>query len=155
VNTLVAHERAADLAAVVTMNLQAAGIEIGLEPSPANLRGLSHREWGDATGALAVLVETTNPAQGRLRGATGPRLVVDGRDRFYVRAASRGRLSVPFAGSGWPLSLRVARHLAAVGELIRVFSESSEDRAVTVTGIPGHEEVIGKGVGAFLAPPGE
>lgn len=34
-------------------------------PSPANLRGLSTRELGDHTPALAVLMETPNPVQGR------------------------------------------------------------------------------------------
>ena len=68
VNTIVAHQRAVDLAALASVNLQAIGMTIGLETSPENLHGLSHREWGDATPALAVLMETTNPAQGRLRG---------------------------------------------------------------------------------------
>ena len=87
---MVAHERAMDLAALASVNLQAQGIAIGLEASPESLHGLSHREWGDATGALAVLAETTNPAQGRLRGATSAALVTGGRDRFYTRASARG-----------------------------------------------------------------
>ena len=68
VNTIVAHQRATDLAALANLGMQAAGVEIGLEASPETLRGLSHREWGDTTPALAVLMETTNPAEGRLRG---------------------------------------------------------------------------------------
>jgi hypothetical protein len=154
VNTIVAHERAMDLAALANVNLQAQGIEIGLEASPANLHGLSHREWGDATPALALLVETTNPAQGRLRGRTDAALVVEGRDRFYVEAAARGRLSVPFPETGWPLDVRVARHFATVRELLAVAGELQPERAVAIEDVPTYEAVTTRSVGAFLqAPP--
>ena len=42
------------------------GINMSLEPSPASLHGLTHRELGDHTNTLALLMETGNPAQGRL-----------------------------------------------------------------------------------------
>ena len=82
VNTIVAHERATDLAALVNMNLQTMGIAIGMEASPKNLHGLSHREWGDGTPALAVLMESTHPAMGRLRGRTDEQLVTMGKDKY-------------------------------------------------------------------------
>jgi hypothetical protein len=154
VNTIVAHQRAMDLAALANVNLEGAGVTIGLEESPLNLHGLSHREWGDATGALAVLMETTNPAQGRLRGRTDARLVTEGRDRFYRQAASRGGLSVPFPEAGWPLSVRVARHLAGVSELVKDLGELFPDKAVRLAGVPGYQDVIDHGVGAFLLPTG-
>jgi len=150
VNTIVAHQRAVDLSALASVNLQAIGMTIGLETSPESLHGLSHREWGDATPALAVLMETTNPAQGRLRGATGASQVIDGRDRFYVLASARGRLAVPFPEGGWPLAVRVARHLAAVNELARVASELTPERAIVLDGVPGYQAVVERGVGAFL-----
>jgi hypothetical protein len=153
VNTIVAHPRAMDLAALANMQLQAQGIEIGLEASPAGLGGLSHREWGDATPALAVLMETTNPAQGRLRGRTDGSLVVEGRDRFYVIAARRRRLTVPFDETGWPLATRVARHLAGVTELIKAMSELLPDCTVTMLGVPDYATVVGRGLGAALGPP--
>ena len=52
---MVAHDRAMEVAATAVIGLQLDGIEIGLEPSPKTLRGLSHREWGDATDTLAIL----------------------------------------------------------------------------------------------------
>ena len=104
--------RAMEVAATAVIGLQLDGIEIGLEPSPKTLRGLSHREWGDATETLAILIESANPAQGRLRGATSAELVVSGEDQMYARAAKLGRLFVPFEGKGIPLSVRVARHMA-------------------------------------------
>ncbi len=154
VNTIVAHQRAMDLAALANVNLQASGVTIGLEESPLNLHGLSHREWGDATGTLAVLMETTDPAQGRLRGRTDASLVTEGRDRFYRLAAQRGGLSVPFPEAGWPLRVRVARHLAGIRELVKDLAELSPGRNVTLTGVPGYQDVVDRGVGDFLGPTG-
>ena len=150
VNTIVAHQRAVDLGAVVAMNLQSIGMSIGLETSPESLHGLSHREWGDATPALAVLMETTNPVQGRLRGRTGEAQVTGGRDSFYVLASSRGRLAVPFPDDGWPLAVRVARHLAAVNEFARVASELAPERTIELSDVPEYQAVIDRGAGAFL-----
>jgi len=150
VNTIVAHERASDLAALANLNLQAQGIAIGIEASPERLHGLSHREWGDATQALAVLMETTNPAQGRLRGRTSATLVTEGRDRFYVLASERNRLSVPFPASGWPLDLRVARHLAGFGEFVKAMGELSPEKTVLLSGVPEYQSVVTRGLGSFL-----
>jgi hypothetical protein len=153
VNTMVAHQRAVDLAALANMNLEALGITIGLETSPESLHGLSHREWGDASPVFAVLMETTNPAQGRLRGRTDSSLVLDGRDRFYTLASRRGRLAVPFPESGWPLSVRVARHVAGVSALVDALREISPDVAVTFSGVPGYRAIVDRGLGAFLRTP--
>jgi hypothetical protein len=150
VNTIVAHDRAMDLAALVNLNLQALGIEIGLEKSPENLRGLSHREWGDNTQALSVLMETTNPAQGRLRGRTSADLVVLGMDRFYAVASARHKLSVPFPESGWPLTIRVARHLAGIMEFSKNLGDFLPGRSLEIKGIPEYQEFAGKGIEAFL-----
>lgn len=150
VNTIVAHERATDLAALVNMNLQAQGIIVGLEASPGNLHGLSHREWGDATSALALLMETTNPAQGRLRGRTSEDLVIRGRDRFYARASERNRLSVPFPESGWPLDVRVARHLAGIAEFARCMRELGPEKSVAILDVPEYQSILNRGLGSFL-----
>jgi hypothetical protein len=153
VNTMVAHERAMDVAALADVALQEQDVAIGLEASPRNLHGLSHREWGDSTAAFAILAETTNPAQGRLRGRTDAALVTGGRDRFYVLAAERGRLSVPFPPGGWPIDVRVARHLATVIALTATLNLVIPDRAVELDGVPAYAEVVAGGVGRYLAPP--
>lgn len=152
VNTMVAHQRAMDLAALANVALQERGVAIGLEASPEGLHGLSHREWGDATDALAVLVETTNPAQGRLRGRTDAALVTGGRDRFYTDLATRGRLSVPFPEGGWPLEVRVGRHLDTVGVLMQTLAILSPEHAVQVDGLPSSNELIASGLGQVLQP---
>jgi hypothetical protein len=151
VNTIVAHQRAMDLAALVGVKLQSEGIDIGLEASPPGLRGLSHREWGDTTTALAVLMETTNPAQGRLRGRTDSRLVVEGRDRFYRLASARGRLAVPFDETGWPLAVRVARHLAGVREMAASLGDVLPGKNVALAGLPEYRAVVEGGLGSLFA----
>jgi len=150
VNTIVAHERATDLAALVNMNLQAMDIAIGMEASPKNLRGLSHREWGDTTPALAVLMETTHPAMGRLRGRTSEHLLRAGKDKYYVLASERHRLSVPFLEAGWPLEVRVGRHLAGIGEFARSLGELWPEKRIELGDVPDYPTVLKQGIGAFL-----
>lgn len=150
VNTIVAHPNAADLAAYVNLELSAAGVAIGLEPSPETLRGLSHREWGDRTGARAALLETVNPVQGRLRGRTDEALVLTGKDRYFEAAARRGRLNVPFDANGWPLDVRVARHVAGVSAFLSGLGLVAEGKEIVVEGVPAYDEVVSRGVGAFL-----
>ena len=52
---------------------------MSLEPSPVSLHGLTHRELGDYTNTYALLMETGNPSQGRLRGYTDEDLVKTGK----------------------------------------------------------------------------
>ncbi|MBK9965060.1 MAG: succinylglutamate desuccinylase/aspartoacylase family protein [Holophagales bacterium] len=150
VNTIVAHERATELAALVNLELSGSAVTIGLEPSPKTLHGLSHREWGDSTDTLAVLMETANPAQGRLRGRTDAALVVSGRDRYFAAAARRGRLNVPFDDHGWPIDLRVARHVAGVTQFLTDLGMLDETKAISVAGVPAYDEIVARGLGAYL-----
>ena len=153
INAMVAHENAIDLAVEAALLLEFEGIQIGVEPSPTNLRGLSHREWGDATGTKAILIESANPAQGRLRGRTNEALIVEGVDRYYTRAAELGLLYVPFGAEGSPLDERVGRHLQTVSTLFEVFSSANLDRPIAVEQLPTLHDVLEHGLGAFLATP--
>jgi hypothetical protein len=153
INAIVFHENGADLAAAAQMSLQAEGYDFRLEASPPNLRGLSHREWGDAAGIMAVLLETANASHGRLKGRPSAALVVDGRDKFYEKAAKLGRLFVPFGPAGIPLDERVARHLAGVSALLEALAEIAPAKAVSVENIPAAPAVLAQGLGAFLRPP--
>ncbi len=152
VDAMVAHERAMPLASNTVLGLELQGIGMSLEPSPKNLRGLSHRELGDATDTLAVLFESCNPSQGRLRGRTDEALVVEGKDPYYLRAAALGRLYVPFDEGGVPLAERVGRHLASIAELAFSMGMESEDEGLELSGVPGYDEISELGVGAFLSP---
>ena len=155
INAMVAHEDAMDLAVEAALLLEFEEIQIAVEPSPENLRGLSHREWGDATGTKAILMESANPIQGRLRGATNEALIVEGVDPYYERAAEMGLLYVPFGEEGSPIEERVGRHIQSVATLLEVFSSHHPDRAIAVDGLPGFGEIMEKGLGPFLAPPEE
>ncbi|MGW8268699.1 MAG: succinylglutamate desuccinylase, partial [Longimicrobiales bacterium] len=154
INAMVAHENAMDLAVEAALLLEFEGLQISVEPSPANLRGLSHREWGDATATKAILIESANPAQGRLRGRTNETLIVEGVDKYYARAGELGLLYVPFGEEGSPLDERVGRHLQTVSTLLEVFSSYNPDRAIAVEKLPTLHEVMENGLGAYLAPPG-
>lgn len=151
VNAIVAHERSMELAAMVTMELEMVGIPIRLEPSPKNLRGLTHREWGDNSDVMAILMETGNPSQGRLRGRTDERLVLTGEDKFYAKASELGRLFIPYERDQ-PMDLRVARHVTAIMSFMEMLGLLRPEAEIVVDGVPGYEEIVEKGVGAFLAP---
>jgi Succinylglutamate desuccinylase / Aspartoacylase family len=152
INMMVAHERAFETAATAVGTMQARRIPMGLSASPKNLHGLSHREFGDHTGAQAMLAESANPAMGRFRGRTSEDLVVEGRDANYVRAARLKRLFVPFDEKGWPLKQRVARHLAAISEILDAWNELNPETPIVVEDIPQYNDVIAKGLGAYLRP---
>jgi hypothetical protein len=153
INAMVAHEDALDLAVEASVYLEFEGMQIGVERSPGNFRGLSHREWGDATDTMAILIESANPAQGRLRGPTNEALIVEGCDPYYERAAELGLLYVPFEDEGQPLAIRVGRHLESIRMLLELLSQGGSQRTIALSGVPGLAELTEEGLGPFLAPP--
>ncbi|MBU0507856.1 succinylglutamate desuccinylase/aspartoacylase family protein [bacterium] len=152
INAIVAHERAMDVAALANLNLQAEGLQYSLEPSPTNFRGLTHREIGDATLAMAILMESANLMQGRLRGRCDAGLILDGQDPWYLSAARAGLVRVPYDETGIPLEVRVGRHLAGVQALTDALAFVSPDRAVSIRGIPSYADAQERGMGAYLIP---
>jgi hypothetical protein len=153
INAIVFHENSAEVAAVAQMNLQFDGLDLRLEASPQNLRGLSHREWGDAAGIRALLLETPNPVQGRLKGRPTAELVVEGKDKFYLEAAALGRLFINYTEVGIPISERVARHLGGIQAILGSLEELEPDQGMVLEGLPPWTEVQERGVGAFLRHP--
>ena len=151
VDALVAHESAMELAAIVAMELEFEGIPMRLEPSPKNLRGLSHREWGDNADVLAILLETCNPSAGRFRGRTDEALILTGADKAYKKAAGLGRLYVPYESGDNPIARRVARHVTTVKLLADNLEYVREGKGIIIDGLPGFQELNDLGVGAFLA----
>lgn len=151
-NAIVAHDRAMEMAVFASLDLYFEGVEIGIEPSPSGLRGLSHREWGDNTDVYAFLLESANPAQGRLRGKTNENLIVGGIDPMYVKSYERGRLYVKYPEAGIPLVERVARHTTTIQALANTFSEFYPDRRIFVDNIPSYAEMMASGLGNYLAP---
>ncbi len=154
ISTIVAHEKGADLAAAVSMFASSLeGFTIGVEPSPRPLRGLSHREIGDATDAISLLLEAPEPFLDATRGRTDRALLLTGKDEFVVRAGKRGLLFEKIDENGWPIDVRVGRHTSTVLQILELWSADHPDRAVVLSGVPRFAEVVEKGTGAFLKDP--
>ena len=152
INAIIFHNNSAELAALAQIELQMEGFEFRLEASPQNLRGLSHREWGDEAHIQAILLETANPSQGRLKGKPSPFLIVAGKDKNYAKAAELGRLFVPYGEEGISLEKRVSRHLAAIKALIASLNEFDPKKRIEIENIPSPSQVLKKGVGFYLRP---
>jgi predicted deacylase len=154
ISTIVAHEKGADLAAAASMFISSVeGFAIGVENSPKALRGLSHREIGDATDAISLLLEAPEPFLDATRGRTDRALLLTGKDEFVVRAGRRGLLFEKIDEAGWPVDVRVGRHTSTVLQILEIWSGDHPDKAVEVSGVPRYAEVVEKGVGAFLKDP--
>ncbi len=159
INATVSHEKGMSVAAEGVMELQFSGIQMALEPSPSNLHGLTHRELGDYTDTIPLLMETANASQGRLRGATNEALVLTGIDKFYVKSQKLGFLYVPYDESGHPIEERVGRHLQGIIEYTKAYSGQYADKPVTFSNVPTYdalflsaskEDLGGKQLGKYL-----
>ncbi|MDR1509000.1 MAG: succinylglutamate desuccinylase [Synergistaceae bacterium] len=149
-NSTVAHENAMQIAALGMINMQMQGIDIKLEPSPANLHGLSHRELGDYTNTFALLMETPNAAQGRTRGATNERLAVTGQDKCYEILVKYDLLYVPYDENGHPLEERVGRHVQGVREYVAAMSQFYPEKTVVIENIPTYDDFMNGALGDYL-----
>lgn len=150
INATVSHDKGMDIASVGVMNLQFEGIPMTLEPSPVNLRGLTHRELGDFTEVIPLLMETANASQGRLRGKTNEELALTGKDKFYVSAAKLGMIYVPYNENGHPIEERVGRHMQGIVEFTKAFSEKYPEQAVEFGNVPTYDQLIKGNLGDYL-----
>ena len=179
INCIVAHPRAQDISVSAELFLDSDGVRIATEPSPANLRGLSHREWGDATQVLSILLESANASQGRLKGKTTEEQITKGFDPCYARCAhieeqlnlklkqkaeklreqgiepkevQRKILYTEYPVTGIPIEERVGRHLTTIVRLVESFNFESEN-AIEIANIPLYEQLIQDGLGSYLHDP--
>jgi phosphoribosylcarboxyaminoimidazole (NCAIR) mutase len=124
---IVANPKNIDLAAEAVLALEAKGLAMKLEESSLAFKGLSHREWGDATPAKAFLFETPNPAF--LREKPGD----------------------PVDDPEWPLARRVGIHFETLRAIIEVYNASvPAARQVEILDLPGLDELLKSGLGGFL-----
>ncbi len=153
VGTYVAHERSFDITMMAAMMLTAATFDMKCESSPKGLKGLSHREWGDYTDTLAVLMETPEPFIDRVVGPMTEELFTEGKDEFLAVAAKHGLTYVPYTyEEGSPLWYRCGRHLSGALEVIGQMNQFMPEKELVVSW-PGYEELKEKGIGAFLHDP--
>ncbi|MBQ0071956.1 MAG: hypothetical protein KBS81_08940 [Spirochaetales bacterium] len=166
VATYVTHQRAEDPAMMASMMLSAMNFDMKCEVSPSSLHGLSHREWGDFSDTLAILMETPEPFIDRVPGPMTEALFVDGRDEFLQAAADRHLVyptsyswneealernleEDPRALIGFPLWYRVGRHLSGAMEMINMVSMFDPDKAIEVYW-PSYEELEAYDCGYFF-----
>jgi hypothetical protein len=153
VNCIIANERAAEIAAMAVMDLGMQGIKMRLEPSPKKLRGMTHRELGDHTQTLALLMETPSPVMDKLHGRVDASLILTGKDEFFRSADHRRLLYAAYGQNGYPIEERAGRHLASVAVLIQLLAEVHPDQKVEAENIPEYKALQEKGIGSFLRMP--
>ena len=155
VETYVAHDRALDIAMMASMSLSAEKFYMKCEASPKNLRGLSHREWGDFSDTLAVLMETPQTFTDWIVGPMTKELQTIGSDEFLDVASKKGLTYVDYnADFGTPIEYRVGRHLEGAKELINWANMMLMDpeKEVQITW-PGFDDLMDKKCGYFLKNP--
>jgi len=124
---IVANPKNSDIAAEAVMALEAEGLGMKLEESSRDFRGLSHREWGDATPAKAFLFETPNPA--------------------FLKETPGDPVHDPV----WPLEKRVGIHLETLRAIVEAYNSGvPEARQVDIRDLPGLGELMKSGLGAVL-----
>lgn len=156
INTIVAHENGQELATFVSMMLtDFEGFSIGTEFSPKNLHGLSHREIGDHSGAVSLLFEAPEPFLDATRGVTGEKQLLEGKDDFVVKAGEHGLLFAPMDEDGWPIDVRVGRHLSTILQTMENWNEFYPGKEIICEMVPRYAELIENGVGAYLKNPAE
>lgn len=154
-NTIVTHEKGQAVAAMTSMMLTSSifPIPIGMEFSPTALHGLSHREIGDHSDAMSLLAEVAEPMLDRIRGVTDEELLMSGRDRFVMKAGEHKLLYAPIDESGWPIDIRVGRHVTTFMTALEVFNQIDPSKAVIVSGIPSYQEMVDNGLGVYFKDP--
>ena len=154
ISCIVAHEKGHELAAMASMMISSTeGFNIGMEFSPPELRGLSHREIGDHTDAISLLVEAPEPLLDATRGRTDRKLLLEGKDEFVVKAGKHGLLFEVIDENGWPIDVRVGRHCSTILQLLELWSDEHPEKALSLINVPRYAEVIEKGIGYFLHDP--
>lgn len=153
VGTYVAHDDSLDIAMMASMVLTAEAFDMKCEASPKSLKGLSHREWGDYSDTLAVLMETPEPFIDRVVGPITVELLTEGKDEFLAVAAEHGLTFVPYdIDFGYPMWYRVGRHLSGALEVVKQTANFYPEKEVIVTW-PTYQELEEHDCGYFLHDP--
>ena len=154
ISTIVTHESGQELSTFVSMMLSDMEFNMGMEYSPVNLHGLSHREVGDHSDAISLLFEAPEPFLDATRGRTTREQLLTGKDEFVVKAGEAGLLFERIDENGWPIDVRVGRHTSSVLMTMESWTELNPDRPLICAGVPRYDEVIASGLGHWLRDPG-
>ncbi len=153
ISTIVAHQNSADLAAMASMTLSSEQFKMGMEYSPRTLHGLSHREVGDFTQALAFEIEVPEPFIDRVRGITDEALLLTGKDEFVMKAGDHGLLYEEIDEKGWPIDERVGRLNSTIAMIVEMYNMMMPGKELAVENLPLRDDVVAKGVGYYLLNP--
>ncbi len=153
ISTIVAHQNSADLAAMASMTLSSERFKMGMEYSPRTLHGLSHREIGDFTQALAFEIEVPEPFIDRVRGITDEALLLTGKDEFVMKAGDHGLLYEEIDEKGWPIDERVGRLNSTIAMIVEMYNMMMPGKELAVENLPLRDDVVAKGVGYYLLNP--
>jgi hypothetical protein len=153
IGTIVAHQKATNVAAMTSMTLTAKEFRLGMEISPLALHGLSHREIGDYSDSPALLIESPEPFLDRVRGITDEALLLTGKDEFVMKAGEAGLLYWPIDETGWPIDVRVARHVRTMEVVTEMWTRFHKDQPLALSNLPGYQEMIANGLGHYFADP--
>jgi predicted deacylase len=153
-NCIVAPEKSAKIATLTAMTVKAMeGFDNHVEPSPANFRGLSHREIGDFSDTLPFLLEAPIPFLDQPTGPKTEKLLLDGKDPFLLSLSKKKKLFVPYDEGGWPMDKRVGQHCSVVLEIMHQYSKRNPDKAIRLSGLPRYAELVKNGVGHYFHNP--
>jgi hypothetical protein len=156
ISTIVTHEKSQDLAAIVSMTLtDMEGFKMGMEFSPKNLHGLSHREIGDYSDAASMLFEAPEPFLDATRGKTTREQLLTGKDDFVVKAGQHGLLFEKIDSTGWPIDKRVGRHTSSVLQTMISWTEMHPEKPLVCDSIPKYADVVAHGMGHYLRNPAQ
>jgi hypothetical protein len=155
ISTIVAHDSGEELATFVSMMLSDMEFNMGMEYSPVNLHGLSHREVGDHSDAISLLFEAPEPFLDATRGRTTREQLLTGIDEFVVKAGEAGLLFERIDETGWPMEKRVGRHTSTILMTMESWTELNPDKPLRCTGVPRYDQVIAAGVGHWLRNPND
>jgi len=154
ISAIVAHQKGQDLAALASMMISGMeGFSMGMENSPEALRGLSHREIGDHTDAISLLLEAPEPMLDATRGKTDRPLLLEGKDEFIVKAGEHGLLFEKIDENGWPIDVRVGRHCSTILQILELWTDERPEKGIIIVNVPRYAEVIEKGTGQFFHDP--
>ena len=168
INAMVYHQRAASIASKAYLYMDMNDVEISTEPSPTNLHGLTHRELGDFTDTLAFLCETSNAAQGKLRGKFTTDLILNGKlDKFYEKALElekRENSDKIIYGAPTTIAERVARHTISIQSIVKAYNDYHPENTLLFDGFlnvdngtnvskSAYDSIMENGVGYYLHDP--
>lgn len=151
-DTTMAHERALDVASMMSMDMSLSGLAMKAELSGQTSYGLSHRSLGDNTNALMTLMETYNPSMGPLHGKMDDDLIVNGNEPNYYEAHLEGYIYYNVDEDGISLIERTARHIVCIGFMKDAYNLYYPDNAIEFTCIGSYEEIVEKGFANILKP---